>query len=95
MKFASLAAATLLAAPLATGALAHDLKGAMGEHVMTGTITKIDHEKGTITLDTQAAPLALHFPPSALKDMKEGDRVAVEMSISRTLPGAAGKHEHR
>jgi hypothetical protein len=64
----------------------------MGEHVMSGTISKIDHQTGMLTLDTDAAPLSLHFPPSALKGMKEGDKVAVEMSISRHVPASAASH---
>ena len=92
-RFALLGAGALFLATVAAPSLAHDLKGAMGEHVMSGTISKIDHEKGTVTLDTGETPLALHFPPSVLKDMKEGDKVAVEMSISRNVPAATGMHE--
>jgi len=95
MKRASLlAAAVILGAGLAVPALAHDLKGAKGEHVMSGTITKIDHDSGKLSLDAEGTMLDLHFPPPAIKDMKEGDRVAVEMSISRNVPAGTAAHHH-
>ena len=94
MKRASLLAAVILGAGLAMPALAHDLKGAKGEHVMSGTITKIDHDSGKLSMDAEGTTLDLHFPPPAIKDMKDGDRVAVEMSISRSVPSGASAHHH-
>lgn len=63
-----------------------ELKNAEGQHVMAGTISEIDHEKGTLTLDTGVAPLQLHFPPSAIQNMQMGDKVAVQLAISSTVP---------
>jgi len=64
------------------------LKNAMGEHVMTGTITKIDKSKGTLSLSTAEAPLDLHFPPAAIQSLHKGDRVAVQLAISTDASAA-------
>ncbi len=89
----SLLAAALLAVGIAMPVAAeqhegatHELENAMGEHVMAGTISEIDHDQGTLTLDTGMAPLQLHFPPSAIQNMQKGDKVAVKLAISTTVP---------
>jgi hypothetical protein len=54
----------------------------MGRHTMTGEVTKIDSAKGTFSLKTaEAGTLDLHAPPSALADVKEGDRMSVEIAV--------------
>lgn len=58
-------------------------KNFKGEHTMTGTITKIDHEEGTLTLKTPKEELLLHFPPPAIKGFNEGDQVTVELGITK------------
>jgi Cu/Ag efflux protein CusF len=62
--------------------------GARGQHKMMGEVTKIDSAKGMVTLKTDEGDLDLHFPPSALQGIKEGDRVEVQMAIRPA--GAAG-----
>lgn len=54
----------------------------MGRHKMTGTVDSIDHEKGMLTLKSSAPDMMLHFPPDALKDMKNGDTITIEMGFS-------------
>ncbi|HJY84040.1 MAG TPA: hypothetical protein VKK81_23515 [Candidatus Binatia bacterium] len=55
-----------------------------GEHSMKGTISKIDHSKGTVDLKTQdGMVLTLHFPADAIKDLKEGDQAVVQMEIAK------------
>ena len=61
-----------------------------GQHRMMGEVTKIDSTKGTVTLKTEEGDLDLHFPPSALQGIKEGDRVEVQMAI-RPAAGAGAK----
>lgn len=66
--------------------------GNRGQHKMTGEVTKIDATKGMISLKTDEGALDLHFPPSALQGIKEGDRVEVQMAIRpASASGAAGK----
>jgi hypothetical protein len=82
------ATAAVLALALASPALAAEpsqLEHPMGQHIMSGTITRIDHQKGTLSIRTAEAPLDLHFPPSAIADMKVGDRVSVQLAISKSM----------
>lgn len=60
-----------------------------GQHKMTGEVTKIDATKGMVSLKTDEGDLDLHFPPSALQGIKEGDRVEVQLAIRPAA--AAGK----
>jgi hypothetical protein len=62
--------------------------GPRGQHKMMGEVTKIDSAKGMVSLKTDEGNLDLHFPPSALQGIKEGDRVEVQMAIRPA--GAAG-----
>jgi hypothetical protein len=55
----------------------------MGMHKMTGTVDKLDHAKGTLALKTGVGDLVLHFPPPAVKDLKDGDTITVELSFSK------------
>jgi hypothetical protein len=59
----------------------HDMM--MGMHKMTGTVDKLDHAKGTLALKTGVGDLVLHFPPPAVKDLKDGDTITVQLSFSK------------
>ena len=70
----------LAAAPV----FAHsDTQGLMGNHDMSGTVSKLDAKKGTFVLETGGQQLHLHFPPDALKDVKNGDKVTVHLGLSK------------
>lgn len=60
---------------------AQAMSGMMGEHDMSGTVQKIDHKKGTFQLKTHEGMLHLHFPPSAIKDVKNGDALTVHLGF--------------
>jgi hypothetical protein len=63
-----------------------------GEHKMMGDVTKIDQSKGMLSVKTEAGELDLHFPPSALAGIKEGDRVELQFGIRPTaMTGSGGK----
>jgi hypothetical protein len=63
--------------------------GAMrGQHRVMGEVTKIDQSKGRVSLKTDMGDMDLHFPPSALQGIKEGDRVEVQLALRPA--GAAG-----
>lgn len=75
-----------------SGSAHHSGAGAgawMGQHTMTGTIDDIDTEKGSLTLKTDDKKLDLHFPPSAIKNLKEGDKVSVSLAIAASTGGTA------
>jgi hypothetical protein len=63
---------------------------AKGEHTMTGEVTKIDQKKGHVSLKTAEGTFNLHFPPAALKDVKQGDRLTVELGIKDVQSAAGG-----
>ena len=65
-----------------SGVSMHD-KDFKGAHSMTGTISKIDHEEGTLTLKTGKEELELHFPPTAITTFKEGDQATVRLGITK------------
>jgi len=48
---------------------------------MTGTVTKVNADKGTFSLKTTEGTLDLHAPPSALAGVKKGDQMMVEIAI--------------
>ena len=52
-----------------------------GLHTMEGEVTRVDSTKGTMSLKTAEGTMDLHFPPSALANIKKGDRVAVELAL--------------
>lgn len=62
-----------------------EMKGPMmmGSHKMTGTVDGIDYAKGMLTLKTGLPDMRLHFPPAAIKDLKNGDKITVELGFSR------------
>lgn len=55
----------------------------MGEHSMSGTVSHVDGKKGMVKLKTEEGTLDLHFPPDALKDVKKGDKITVNLSFSK------------
>jgi len=62
---------------------AFDAPKSLGEHRMTGTVSKVDHEKGWLYVKTVGAPLQLRFPADQIRDLKKGDRITVNMAFSR------------
>jgi len=78
-----LAAAILIMQIVAAPAWAATPK-VQGRHSMTGTITMIDHTTGMLTLKTSEGDLKLHFPPSSVQQLKEGDTITVHLSYSES-----------
>jgi hypothetical protein len=58
-----------------------------GRHTMAGEVTKVDQNKGTVSVKTAEGTLDLHFPPSALANIKKGDRVSVELALKHEMSG--------
>ena len=78
-----LAAAVLIMQIVVAPAWAATAK-VQGRHSMTGTITMIDHTTGMLTLKTSEGDLKLHFPPSSVQQLKEGDTITVHLSYSES-----------
>jgi hypothetical protein len=47
----------------------------MGEHHMDGTVTKVNHHTGFITVKTEEGSLRIHYPPKSIKDVKDGNKI--------------------
>lgn len=61
----------------------------MGHHTMDGQVTKVDPKKGWIDVKTSEGSMKLHFPPSALANVKKGDSVSVELGLKDNGPAAS------
>jgi osmotically-inducible protein OsmY len=64
---------------------AHDVTGF---HAMTGEVTRIDPQKGTVTLKTGTETFDLRLPRSFLQNVKAGSQITVEVGL-RDTDGAA------
>lgn len=51
---------------------------------MTGTVARVDHKTGQLQLDTDKGPLMLAFQLEAIENLKQGDRVTVEMTYNKS-----------
>jgi len=54
----------------------------MGEHHMDGTVTKVNHHTGFITVKTDEGSMRLHYPPKSIKDIKDGDKIRLYLGYS-------------
>jgi len=76
------ASLVVAAEPSAHGSgTASGMSGYMGVHTMTGKITGIDKDKGTVNVQTGGEELKLHFPENALRNMNTGEEVTVTLGI--------------
>lgn len=57
-------------------------------HSIDGEVTKVDAKKGWVDVKTADGRMKLHFPPSALQNVKAGDRVTVEVGLRRMAAAA-------
>jgi hypothetical protein len=46
-----------------------------------GEVTKVDAKKGWVDVKTAEGRMKLHYPPPALDNVKNGDRVTVEIGM--------------
>ena len=84
------AGALFLSASLA-GAQSSTSSSEMGKHSMEGQVTKVDAKKGWVDVKTSEGSMKLHFPPSALQNVKKGDSVTVELALKDNGPSASGR----
>ncbi len=59
------------------------MPGMMGMHDMAATVTTIDGATGLIDVDAGGMKLRLHFPPSALVNVKAGDKIILHLSFTK------------
>ena len=80
----SLLNAGIIAAGLALGVTGTSLAqtAPASKHTMNGEVTKVDTKRGWIDVKTQEGSMKLHFPPSAVANLKKGDSVTVDIGMS-------------
>lgn len=59
------------------------MHGMEGSHAMPGTVTAVDTKTGMVDVDSEGMSLRVHFPPSALANLKKGDKITLHMSFSK------------
>lgn len=63
----------------------------MGRHTMTGEVTSVTPDKGRLLIKTPEGRMLLHFPSSALQNVKKGDSVTVELALKDNGPAPKTK----
>jgi len=55
-------------------------------HSMQGEVTRVNQEKGRLLVKTPEGRMLLHFPPTALQNVKKGDSVTIELALKDNGP---------
>lgn len=55
----------------------------MGMHRMPATVTAVDADTGVVDVTSAGMALKVHFPPSALADLKVGDEITLHLGFSK------------
>jgi hypothetical protein len=64
--------------------------GRDGHRRVRGEVVSIDEARGSLTLKTgEGSAVALHLPPGALKGLRKGDRLTLELAVDRAGLGGA------
>src|SRR5262245_44432783 len=50
-------------------------------HTLEGEVTKVDGKRGWGDVKTPEGRMKLHYPPAALENVKQGDRVSVQIGL--------------
>ena len=77
-------AAVLLVASV--GAAAAQSDQMTGQHTMEGTVTSVSAKTGWVHVKTSEGTMIVHFPPTALADVKKGDTISVDLSMKDNGP---------
>src|SRR5690606_25817708 len=56
----------------------------IGRQYVTGTVTAVDAQRGSLQLESERGPLTLVFPPASLQNVQPGERMTVELGFART-----------
>ncbi len=59
------------------------MQGMQGMHTMPATVTATDPKTGTVDVTAGGMALKVHFPPSAMASLKEGDKITLHMGFSK------------
>jgi hypothetical protein len=65
---------------------AYDAPAGAGEHQMTGTVSEVNHDTGWLQVKTGDTMLQLPFPREAVRDLKTGDRITIDLAFAKGVP---------
>jgi hypothetical protein len=55
---------------------------------VSGTVAEIDHSTGALALASRGGTLKLHFPPSSISEIKQGDTITAWLAIEKAAAPA-------
>jgi hypothetical protein len=61
----------------------HDMVNMHGMHNMPATVTHADPKTGIVDVTTEGMALRVHFPPTSMVNLKEGDKIGLYMGYSQ------------
>lgn len=70
--------------PMQTSPGTSNTQSMQGVHEMPATVTSIDKNTGMVDVKSEGMKLRLHFPPSALTNIKTGDKIKVQLGLMKT-----------
>lgn len=59
------------------------MEGMMGMHEMSATVDAIDSKTGLVDVNAGGMKLKLHFPSSALANVKAGDKITLHLAFTK------------
>ena len=60
-----------------------DMSSMMGMHDMPATVTSVDHKTGLVEVESENMKLKVHFPSTAIADLKKGDKISLHLGYSK------------
>jgi hypothetical protein len=60
--------------------MSHSMKGM---HAMPATVSAVDTKTGIVEVTAGGMALKVHFPPSAVADLKAGDKITLHLGFSK------------
>jgi hypothetical protein len=91
LLLAGLAVAQNPATPPPQPSVAQPDSAMMSRHTMTGEVMSVAPDKGRLFVKTPEGRMLLHFPSAALQNVKNGDRVTVELALKDNGPAPKTK----
>lgn len=59
------------------------MKNMMGMHAMPVTVSSVDTQTGVVDVNAEGMMLKVHFPASAVTNLKAGDKITLHMGYSK------------
>jgi hypothetical protein len=60
-----------------------DMKNMMGTHTMPATVTAVDTKTGLLDVTSEGMALRVHFPPTALVNVRAGDKITLHLGFMK------------